>query len=175
VNLLHVRDAEIPGLDVRVVRLGVETLGDLNATLQEALRVGEDGFGAAIHLMLVQRGMMGESMRDEILERLQEDAGELLLIIFWHLVQGAGHLEGFATLGVADLGEDKTSDRGCVETEFDRHDENAGAAVMEWNQASTVECHFRPPREASLGRKQFLTSKDRAEKYQQKSSSQQLS
>ena len=53
-DVIDERDAEIAGLDVRMVRLRVESLRDVAALLQQAELRGEDGMHEVVHLVLVQ-------------------------------------------------------------------------------------------------------------------------
>jgi hypothetical protein len=74
VDLLDVSDAQVARFDVGMIGFGVEMLSDLTAMLQKIIGISKKGFGAVIHLMFIQRRMMREPVRHEILEGLQEDS-----------------------------------------------------------------------------------------------------
>jgi len=71
--------------------------------------------------MLLERGVMGETMGEAGLEGLQEQRGERFLVSLGDLKHLLGGLQRLLTQRIADLGEDDFSGGGGVEAEFDGH------------------------------------------------------
>lgn len=69
-HLFEEGDAEVTRFDVGVIGFGVEALGDFDAGGEEFVGVCENGFGAAVHVLLVQGGVVDEAMADEVFEGL---------------------------------------------------------------------------------------------------------
>jgi hypothetical protein len=85
-NLLQVNDAEIPGLDIRMVRLRIQPLGDLGTPAKQLRFIRKKRHSTAVQLMLFQRSVMGETVPQQILKRLQKQRRQLRLLRLWNLI-----------------------------------------------------------------------------------------
>ena len=64
---------------------------------------------------------MGEAMRDQVLERAQQQRGERNAIILIHPENLFGGLERFFALRIADFGKDDAGDESGGVADFDGH------------------------------------------------------